>query len=236
MRLPRTLYRSAVEWSTLVAAHGESHHGQVDASDIINPYLADGVVAIAIGQGHTNFGRYATGRGVNPIALLDAEPEAASGGVRWVGAGVHITPRELARPIPRLQRNFDQAGRELAQSVSLAALVAGEVHPETQHVSLHADHDHPVHRWGMAIDLDACNGCNACVAACYAENNIPVLGAEGMRRGMVSSQSPTKHPRWPRAPITSFRNRTPAPRRCHRNGACGGGSRDGCGCLASPRT
>ena len=36
----------------------ESDHGQVDASVIINPHLTDGVVAIAIGQGHTDFGRY----------------------------------------------------------------------------------------------------------------------------------------------------------------------------------
>ena len=165
----------------------ESDHGRVDASVIINPHLADGVVAIGIGQGHTNFGRYATGRGVNPIALLDAEPEPASGGVRWLGTGVDITPRELDRQIPRLQRTFDQQGRELAQSVSLAALAAGEVHPEAPLVSLHAEHDHPVHHWGMAIDLDACNGCNACVAACYAENNIPVIGADQMRRGRTMS-------------------------------------------------
>ena len=164
-----------------------SDYGQVDASVIVNPHLADGVVAIAIGQGHTDFGRYATGRGVSPMALLDPAPEALSGGVRWVGAGVDVTPRELSRPIPRLQRNFDQEGRGLAQSVSLAALAAGDVHPEEHHFSLYPEHEHPVHSWGMAIDLDACNGCNACVAACYAENNVPVMGADRMRRGRTMS-------------------------------------------------
>ena len=163
-----------------------SDHGQVDASVIITPYLANGVVAIAIGQGHTNFGRYADNRGVNPMALLAAEPESG-GGVRWSGTGIDLTPRELSRPIPRLQRTFDQEDRGMAQSVSLAALVAGDVHAEEHSFSLHADHDHPVHRWGMAIDLDACNGCNACVAACYAENNIPVMGADRMRRGRTMS-------------------------------------------------
>ena len=164
-----------------------SEHGQVDASVIVNPHLAEGVVAIAIGQGHTDFGRYATGRGVSPMALLDPAPEAPSGGVRWVGTGVDVTPRELSRPIPRLQRNFDQEGRGLAQSVSLAALAAGDVHPEEHHFSLYPEHEHPVHSWGMAIDLDACNGCNACVAACYAENNVPVMGADRMRRGRTMS-------------------------------------------------
>jgi len=164
-----------------------SDHGQVDASVIVNPHLAEGVVAIAIGQGHTDFGRYATGRGVSPMALLDPAPEAPSGGVRWVGAGVDVTPRELSRPIPRLQRNFDQEGRGLAQAVSLAALAAGDVHPEEHHFSLYPEHEHPVHSWGMAIDLDACNGCNACVAACYAENNVPVMGADRMRRGRTMS-------------------------------------------------
>ncbi len=164
-----------------------SDHGQVDASVIVNPHLAEGVVAIAIGQGHTDFGRYATGRGVSPMVLLDPAPEAPSGGVRWVGTGVVVTPRDLSRPIPRLQRQFDQEGRDLAQAVSLAALAAGDVHPEEHHFSLYPEHDHPVHRWGMAIDLDACNGCNACVAACYAENNVPVMGADRMRRGRTMS-------------------------------------------------
>ena len=161
----------------------ESDHGRLDASLLVNAQLRDGVLAIPLGQGHTDYGRYATGRGVNALLLVDPAPETASGGRRWLGARVDATPLDVTRRIPRLQTTFTQDGRELAQTASLAALARGEVHAEEDHFSLRPDHEHPVHHWGMAIDLDACNGCNACVAACYAENNIPVMGADAMSRG-----------------------------------------------------
>jgi molybdopterin-containing oxidoreductase family iron-sulfur binding subunit len=53
--------------------------------------------------------------------------------------------------------------------------------------SLYPEHEHPEHRWAMAVDLSLCIGCGACAAACYVENNVPVVGREEHLRGREMS-------------------------------------------------
>jgi Fe-S-cluster-containing dehydrogenase component len=127
-------------------------------------------VSIALGYGRTHAGPVANGVGVNVAGLIS--PYVL----------VETTGRTAA--LATTQTHHSMEGRPIVREKTLAAFLAeGTAEPEPPHESLWPEHLPGTHMWGLTIDLNACTGCGACVVACQAENNVPVVGKEEVRRG-----------------------------------------------------
>ena len=112
------------------------------------------------------------------VAIPQDAPE-----LRALGRAVQVERTGKQFPLP-LTGHASQEGRDLARVIE----AGGEPKREQSHAAaatLAAPHEHPRHRWAMSIDLDKCTGCQACVVACYAENNLPVMGPQAARDGRL---------------------------------------------------
>jgi anaerobic selenocysteine-containing dehydrogenase len=99
--LTSAMWSSWVEINTATAsrlgiAQGDvvevaSRHGTLRAAALISPGLAPDIIAVPAGQGHETYTRYASGRGVNPIALLAPMAEAETGALAWAATRVRVT-------------------------------------------------------------------------------------------------------------------------------------------------
>jgi molybdopterin-containing oxidoreductase family iron-sulfur binding subunit len=96
--------------------------------------------------------------------------------------GVGITKTGKKVGIPILSGSFSQQGRGLIPDP--VHLEEGRRHKQW---TLYPEHEHKEYRWAMAVDLDRCNGCAACVAACHVENNVPVAGKADHLKGREMS-------------------------------------------------
>ena len=140
-------------------------------------------LAVPIGQGHTSYGRYAKGRGANPWPLLPADRMTVAVKASRVG-----TQRELITPIG----SSNMLGRPIVEVMTLEQFQKGIAPPPWEEpfpepYETYPPIEYPKHEWGMTIDLNSCTGCSACVAACYAENNVPVVGKEEVAIGRIMS-------------------------------------------------
>ena len=184
-----------------------SPHGSIEAPAFVYQGIHPGVVAVPLGLGHTEYGAYARGRGVNALDLL-----GAPGGdfLPYLSTRVSVEKTGSYKALASIAGTPRQLGRGIAEGVSLEAAKKGLTVQQAYLAEGHGKHeintelelealkgwsekqeqettygnyvgDHP--RWGMAIDLARCTGCQACVTACYAENNIPTVGETEIGKG-----------------------------------------------------
>ena len=88
-----------------------SPHGMLEAPVVVFPGLRPDVGAIPIGQGHTDYGRFAEGRGANPVVILAPATDSETGSLAWGATRVRLEPTGRRRQLARLE-SLDGAGRE----------------------------------------------------------------------------------------------------------------------------
>ena len=171
----------------------------------IQPGLANYTLIVPLGYGRRVSGRIGQGAGFDAYPLrTSAAPHAAS------GATLRLTGESME--VANVQEHWSMEGRDLVREANVSEYrenpdYVKEVGMESETPSLlgpdgekmsQADqvtkiprgnslYKTPtfdgVHQWGMSIDLNTCTGCNACVVACQAENNIPIVGKDQAIRG-----------------------------------------------------
>jgi anaerobic selenocysteine-containing dehydrogenase/Fe-S-cluster-containing dehydrogenase component len=160
-----------------------SQLGKIELPVRISDGIHPNAIAAPLGQGHTAYGRYAGGRGANvwpilPLGKLSIQITARATGKKHTLVSPVFTDNMMDRPI--------------VESISVDDLRQGVMPPEKEApipipYELWPKREYPRHNWGMTIDVNACTGCGACVTACYAENNITIVGKDQVSKGRIMS-------------------------------------------------
>lgn len=135
---------------------------------------------------HLGYGRLRAGHTGNGFGS-DVYPLRTSGHA-W-NAAVTVEKADGEEGLAATHTHFQMAGRDLVRSATLQQYRQDRefAHEKTKapppDLTLYPNYGYKGYAWGMQIDINACIGCNACVIACQAENNIPVVGKHEVERG-----------------------------------------------------
>ena len=164
-------------------------NGEFELPVIVQPGQPDGTVSIALGYGRTAAGPAGNGVGKNAYPLMNIH-----GGYCDL-SGTPVTIEKVngkTYELASTQIHHQMEGRPIVRETTLPELKANpfagnEKHQfdEANNVTLYSKIDYDGIHWGMTIDLTSCTGCANCVIACQAENNVPVIGKDQVRKRRI---------------------------------------------------
>jgi MoCo/4Fe-4S cofactor protein with predicted Tat translocation signal len=144
---------------------------------------AAGAVTLPLGYGRTRGGQIATGQGFNSYAFRRSDAP-------WFDSGLELKKTDTRHQLALVHDHHRMEGRDLVQVATLKQfregprVVSGSISEERSLPSFYPGVSYKEgYAWGMAIDLNVCTGCNACVVACQAENNVPTVGQDQVVKG-----------------------------------------------------
>jgi anaerobic selenocysteine-containing dehydrogenase len=105
---PRTAARLGINTGDWVRV--ESPHGRLEAAAYVNPAALPGVVSMAIGEGHTHYGRYASNRGANPISIVSPVRDDSGSAVAFGATRVRIARLERPPALTQFSPNDREQG------------------------------------------------------------------------------------------------------------------------------
>ncbi|HEX7138299.1 MAG TPA: 4Fe-4S dicluster domain-containing protein, partial [Vicinamibacterales bacterium] len=163
-----------------IKASGRSVRGPVFAV----PGHADDCATVHLGYGRRRGGTSAVGAGFDANIVRSLE-------------SLSFAQAELIRtgdtyPVACTQYHHLTEGRDIIRAVTRDEYVRdpksmsvgpGKEEPPARVITLYPEHEYTGYKWGMAIDVNACIGCNACVVGCQAENNIAIVGKDQVMHG-----------------------------------------------------
>ena len=154
----------------------------VRAAVLVQPGHAPEAMTVHLGYGRTRAGRVAEGAGFNAYSLRTSDAP-------WFGFGAELRKMRDTYLLAGVQGHASMENRALVRPGTIGdyehdpEFPQHAAHAPDRSMSLYPNYEYAGYAWGMSIDQTVCTGCSACVIACVAENNTPVIGKAEVIRG-----------------------------------------------------
>jgi molybdopterin-containing oxidoreductase family iron-sulfur binding subunit len=157
----------------------------VEAPVLIAPGHVDFAVSLPLGYGQEELGPVAKGSGFNAYCLRRSDAD-------YFASGLKLEKTGRTHQLAITQEHQVMEGRDLVREATVAEFSQDPGWPKKVGMDSHIPPNQnfynspPLtgeHQWAMVVDLSTCTGCNACVTACTAENNIPIVGKDQVMKG-----------------------------------------------------